>query len=236
MVATPSPGAANPTSVVGTSATAPRSATPPATVSVAPQAAAVAPASPLAAAQIAARPASEEEEDNEESATPPPTAVGASASSNATGGQPSAPARFPSAGDLAEQSSTQTASVPAQASRPPAQQQSSLPPALLPPASPRALSGTDASGARVVIRATDESWVQVRDADRNPIMTRVLSRGDIYRVPNRPGLTLQAGNAGALEILVDGNLTPAIGPLGSVRRDVPLDPDRLRTGALTSDR
>jgi cytoskeleton protein RodZ len=102
---------------------------------------------------------------------------------------------------------------------------------------PSATATPDASGARIVIRATDESWVQVRDADRNPIMTRVLARGDVYRVPNRPGLTLQAGNAGALEILVDGLAVPSIGPVGSVRRDVLLEPDRLRAGAiLNTDR
>ncbi len=37
------------------------------------------------------------------------------------------------------------------------------------------------------------------------------------------------GNAGALEILVDGEPVPPIGPPAAVRRDVPLDADRLKT-------
>jgi cytoskeleton protein RodZ len=49
-------------------------------------------------------------------------------------------------------------------------------------------------------------------------------------VPDRPGLTLLTGNAGALEVLVDGEAVPAIGPKGQVRRDIALDPERLKSG------
>jgi len=41
---------------------------------------------------------------------------------------------------------------------------------------------------------------------------------------------LQAGNAGALEISVDGETVPAIGAVGAVLRSVALDADRLREG------
>jgi hypothetical protein len=33
-----------------------------------------------------------------------------------------------------------------------------------------------------------------------------------------------------VEILVDGNLVPPIGGPGAVRKDVPLDPDLLKSG------
>ena len=55
----------------------------------------------------------------------------------------------------------------------------------------------------------------------------VLRSGDVYRVPNRENLTLLAGNAGGLEILVDGRVMPPLGPLGVVRRDISLNVDTL---------
>jgi cytoskeleton protein RodZ len=188
-----------------------------------------------AAPAVAAAAVAEEEEDSEETSTLPPTPTGAAALREGSPGALSSSTHFPEAGDLSDPSS-QAVLVPRNvAARPPAV--ALVTPAGQIPALPSAAPAGDVSGARIVIRATEESWVQVRDGDRNPIMTRVLARGDVYRVPNRPGLTLQAGNAGALEILVDGLPAPAIGPLGSVRRDVALDPDRLRGGQpVTSDR
>ena len=87
----------------------------------------------------------------------------------------------------------------------------------------------DTQGARVVLRAVkDDCWIQVRESDGQLVTSRLLHRGDSYAVPDRPGLTLTAGNAGALNIVVDGQ---DIGPLETskkVRRDVNLDPAKLR--------
>jgi cytoskeleton protein RodZ len=76
------------------------------------------------------------------------------------------------------------------------------------------------------------SWVQIHDADQSPILTRTLHAGDQVRVPDKPGLTLRTGNGSALAITVDGAQAPSLG--GTIRRNVALDPDRLRAGtALT---
>ena len=80
---------------------------------------------------------------------------------------------------------------------------------------------------RVMLRALQDCWVQVREESGNLILTRVLRSGDVYRVPNRENLTLLAGNAGGLEILVDGRVMPPLGPLGVVRRDISLNVDAL---------
>ena len=85
-------------------------------------------------------------------------------------------------------------------------------------------------GARIVLKAVSDSWVQVRDAENALLFTKVLRGGDSYQVPRRDGLTLLTGNAGGLEIYVDGRPTPSIGPLGAVRRNVSLDPERLLAG------
>ena len=84
--------------------------------------------------------------------------------------------------------------------------------------------------ARIVIAAIADSWIQVRDETRSDLFTRMLRAGDTYRVPNRPGLVMLTGNAGGLEITVDGVKAPPIGALGQVTRDIPLDPDALKQG------
>ncbi len=94
--------------------------------------------------------------------------------------------------------------------------------------------GAENVSARIVLRAVFDSWVQVRDAEDSLLLTRVLQPGDTYRVPNQPGLTLLTGNAGGLQIDIDGATLPPLGPVGSVRRNIPLNPDRMVDGAANS--
>jgi cytoskeleton protein RodZ len=62
------------------------------------------------------------------------------------------------------------------------------------------------------------------------LVTRILGQGSSYVVPPQKGLRLTTGNAGGLEILVDGVSVPPLGPFGAVRRDVALDAERLKAG------
>lgn len=89
---------------------------------------------------------------------------------------------------------------------------------------------------RIVVRAKMNSWIQVRDDTVNELLfTRMLRVGDSYAVPGRPGLKLSTGNAGALEILVDGEPVPSIGGEGTVRRNVFLDAERLKAGTAVGE-
>ena len=91
--------------------------------------------------------------------------------------------------------------------------------------------GDETGNSRIVVRAKVNSWIQIRDDVANQLLvTRLLRAGDTYQVPDRTGLKLLTGNAGALEIVVDGVQAPPIGPMGAVRRDVALDADSLMTG------
>lgn len=91
--------------------------------------------------------------------------------------------------------------------------------------------GAENSDARIVLKATQDAWVQVRDRQGTLLLTRVLRVGDSYRVPNQTDLTLLTGNAGGLEITVDGRALAPLGPVGAVRRNIPLDPQSLLGGA-----
>jgi cytoskeleton protein RodZ len=90
--------------------------------------------------------------------------------------------------------------------------------------------------SRITVHALSNSWIQVRDevADRL-LFTRLLRRGDEYKVPNRSGLRLMTGNAGALELRVDDVAAPSIGAVGEVRRSVELDVDKLKAGTAVSE-
>ena len=96
--------------------------------------------------------------------------------------------------------------------------------------------GAENEATRIVLRATQDSWVQVRDGNDNLVMTRVLRRGDEYRVPDQSGLTLITGNAGGIEIVVDGAALSPLGPVGAVRRNIQLDPERLLEGTAIPSR
>jgi cytoskeleton protein RodZ len=87
----------------------------------------------------------------------------------------------------------------------------------------------DDTDARVILRAREDSWIEVRDGARGELLlARLMRPGDVYLVPNRSGLRLLTGNAGGLDIYVDGDLTPTLGKAGVVRKDVVLDADALR--------
>lgn len=87
--------------------------------------------------------------------------------------------------------------------------------------------GAANADARVVLRAQMDSWVQIRGRNNELVLTRMLRAGDVYQVPNRSDLIMMTGNAGGLEITVDGEPIPPVGPVGEVRRDISLDAERL---------
>tara|TARA_B100000315_G_scaffold254809_1_gene296658 strand:- start:6718 stop:8226 length:1509 start_codon:yes stop_codon:yes gene_type:complete len=101
------------------------------------------------------------------------------------------------------------------------------------PALEAAIKSAVATGnSRITLRAITDSYIQVRDNDADQLLiTRLLKKGDSYNVPNRTGLSLITGNAGALEILVDGTAVPSIGPIGAVRRNVVLEAEKLIDGS-----
>jgi cytoskeleton protein RodZ len=91
---------------------------------------------------------------------------------------------------------------------------------------PRVYGRTN-TDSRVEVRAIAETWIQVEGPGNEILLTRVLLPGDIYRVPNRDDVTLDTGNAGGLELRVDGALIAPLGAPGIVIRNVSLAPGEL---------
>jgi cytoskeleton protein RodZ len=84
---------------------------------------------------------------------------------------------------------------------------------------------------KIVLRARLESWVQITNAKGESVFSRVLRAGETYTVPDEPGLVMTTGNAGGIDIVLDDKKLKSLGSVGLVRRNIPLDPQKLRDGS-----
>ncbi len=88
--------------------------------------------------------------------------------------------------------------------------------------------GTDNAGtASVILQAVQESWVKIEDARGNTVFSRVLVPGDVYYVPQGNEYTAVFGNAGGVDVWVDGVLAPKQGADHVRVADISLAPDDL---------
>ena len=110
-------------------------------------------------------------------------------------------------------------------------------PALAPPLAEQERDAAGAPGAEAAaavilpsleLRALTDSWIEIRSGTAPPLYSGLLREGESFAVPERQGLRMITGNAGGLEILVDGREMPRLGPPGAVIRDIDLD--ELRRG------
>lgn len=88
--------------------------------------------------------------------------------------------------------------------------------------------------ARVVVRANADAWLLVKDRDGTVLLNKVLKAGETWPAPARTDLLLTTGNAGGTDILLDGAPALSLGGAGSVRHDLPLDPDAIKGGRLAA--
>ncbi len=205
--AAPTPSALSAPLVVSPSASAPTPSVPaastPAASSTAPSTAAPAVATPIVlpplpttkptpAPVVAAVPPTDEEDSESSPQEPTPLAAQAAAA----------------------QAATQAAAAQAAAAARPADPT---------PANPNAkIYGMQNQNPKLVLKATQESWLQIRDGS-DIVFTRVLKPGDTYRVPDKAGVRIRTGNAGGLVVVADGAESPPLGSVGMVLRDVPID-------------
>ncbi len=96
----------------------------------------------------------------------------------------------------------------------------------------RARADNAASAAEgIVFHAVEPAYIEVRSVETNEVLVeRLLGAGERYRAPEGRGLVLSVGNAGGLEITVDGIQIPKLGESGAVVRHVPIDAELLLRG------
>jgi cytoskeleton protein RodZ len=84
------------------------------------------------------------------------------------------------------------------------------------------------TGSRVTFKALEATYIQIKDSKlrggRAVLVSRVLNPGESYEAPNRTGLVMQTGNAGGLQVEVDGRVIGVLGKGGEVITRIPLDP------------
>jgi cytoskeleton protein RodZ len=83
------------------------------------------------------------------------------------------------------------------------------------------------AASRVMLRARTSAWVHVSSTNNDYLWVKTLRPGDAFAVPDRPDLVLWTGNAGGIEVIVDGAPLPPLGPEARVVRDVSLQPEDL---------
>lgn len=101
-----------------------------------------------------------------------------------------------------------------------------------PPSQPSPTPPAD-SGERIVLNAKADSWIELRGRDQRVVLSQILKAGETLSIEADRGLTLMTGNAGGLEIVLDGKPLPPLGGDGRVRRGVVLDAaalERMRAG------
>ncbi len=81
--------------------------------------------------------------------------------------------------------------------------------------------------SHVIIQAVEDSYVGVEDSRGKVIFGRSLVAGDVFYVPNGTGYKAKFGNAGGVDIWVDGELAPKVGANKTSKKDVSLNPDSL---------
>lgn len=118
----------------------------------------------------------------------------------------------------------------------PAPAQQSLAPAAAPAAVSSAVTQAPAvnappvaSSAHIVIKADQSSWILISGATGQTVYDHVMKPGEIYQVPNDPGLSLTTGNGAGIVITLDGVDLPRLSTTTShIVRNVPLETKALK--------
>jgi cytoskeleton protein RodZ len=116
-----------------------------------------------------------------------------------------------------------TAAIPAAG---PAPQKIAAVVAAPPPPEPVHIYGVADGPARIVLRFTGDCWIQIKGGGPDADLGKLMHAGDVYRVPDKPGLVARVGNSDAVAITVDGRIV-TLPKANSLVRNVALDPNQL---------
>jgi cytoskeleton protein RodZ len=86
--------------------------------------------------------------------------------------------------------------------------------------------GATDENVHVVLKANRPIWLIIEDASGRRI-SQSMSKGDVYRVPNKPGLRATVQDGGAISYIIDGVEKGILGQPGNVLAAEPLDVSKL---------
>ena len=88
-------------------------------------------------------------------------------------------------------------------------------------------SNSEPQAGPISIRGRFASWLEIKRRNGELLISKMFLPGEIFVLPRERGILLNTGNAGGIEILLDGKLLAPLGLNGSVRRNVLIEPGTL---------
>ncbi|MCI5060357.1 MAG: DUF4115 domain-containing protein [Alphaproteobacteria bacterium] len=77
----------------------------------------------------------------------------------------------------------------------------------------------------IELKITQDSWIEVKDGTGKKLISRILKAGESYTVPqDAQDYTLSAGNAGGVEVYINGQKAGILGQNAQVKRNIALNP------------
>ena len=89
-----------------------------------------------------------------------------------------------------------------------------------------------ADQSRVMLHLKSDAYIQVRDKQGKVLLNRVMHTGESWPMPRGTSLLFTTGSAGGTELLIDGVASEVPGPVGAIRRNIPVEVDTIAPGAV----
>ena len=99
---------------------------------------------------------------------------------------------------------------------------------------PRVTESADASALRLVVRAMEPTWVQV-ETDEGQTVQELLPAGAVREWLAQSRFTLTVGNAGGIQLELNGRALPPLGRSGEVIRNIVLRAEPAQPPSLTGE-
>ena len=85
---------------------------------------------------------------------------------------------------------------------------------------------TSISSQSVLLKATEDVWIEVKDNEGNIIISRLFRPTESYEFKNPQHLVLKTGNAGGISLISGDKSISSLGKTGEVKSGIILDPEK----------
>ena len=79
----------------------------------------------------------------------------------------------------------------------------------------------------IYIKAITDSWIEIQRNNTNVLVSKILKKGEEFKLPYEKDLILVTGNAGGIIIHINDKIINNIGLFGEVKRNISLNYDDL---------
>ena len=82
---------------------------------------------------------------------------------------------------------------------------------------------------QIELQALEDTWVQILSPSGNILYMKVMKSGDYYKTSGNEKAILNTGNAGGLQLIVDGESFASLGSKGEVIKGLALNSDTIKS-------